>query len=102
MTAAPARGSAEVPLRNAAGDEASFSLHGAQLLSWVPQGAGEQIYLSPLSRPGAGKAVRGGTPVCFPQFADRGPLPKHGFVRNSRWELVAGPAPHADVAEARF
>ncbi|GAB3650584.1 D-hexose-6-phosphate mutarotase [Ramlibacter alkalitolerans] len=101
-TAGPARDSAEVPLHNAAGDEASFSLHGAQLLSWVPRGAGEQIYLSPLSRPAAGKSARGGTPVCFPQFADRGPLPKHGFVRTAHWELVSPPLSGTEVAEARF
>ena len=89
-------------LRNAAGDQAAFSLHGAQLLSWVPNGGREQIYLSPLSRPAAGKSARGGTPVCFPQFADRGPLPKHGFVRTARWELVSPPVTGAEVAEARF
>lgn len=99
---AAARDDADVPLRNAAGDEASFSLHGAQLLSWVPHGAGEQIYLSPLSPPRAGKSARGGTPVCFPQFSDRGPLPKHGFVRTVRWELVSHPVSGAEVAEARF
>jgi glucose-6-phosphate 1-epimerase len=91
-----------VVLRNAAGDAASFTLHGAQLLSWVPAGAAEQIYRSPLSAPAAGKALRGGVPVCFPQFSGRGPLPKHGFARTSRWELVAPPAPGAAVAEARF
>ena len=89
-------------LRNATGDAAIFSLHGAQLLSWIPFGAGEQLYLSPLSRPAAGKSARGGTPVCFPQFADRGPLPKHGFVRTARWELVSAPLQDAAVAEARF
>jgi glucose-6-phosphate 1-epimerase len=93
---------ARVALRNSAGDQAIVSLHGAQLLSWLPAGAGEQLYLSPLSRPAAGKSVRGGAPICFPQFAERGPLPKHGFVRTSRWELVAPQAPHQDVAEARF
>lgn len=96
------QGSALVPLRNAAGDEAMFSLHGAQLLSWVPAGAGEQIYLSPLTPPTPGKAARGGTPVCFPQFADRGPLTKHGFVRTARWELVSPPLSGSEVAEARF
>lgn len=97
-----ARDDTHVALRNAAGDEAAFSLHGAQLLSWVPIGQPEQIYVSPLSRPATGKALRGGTPVCFPQFADRGPLPKHGFVRTARWELVAPPVGGAEVAEARF
>jgi glucose-6-phosphate 1-epimerase len=91
-----------VVLRNAGGDQATVSLHGAQLLSWHPAGEDEQIYCSPLSRPAAGKALRGGVPVCFPQFSERGPLPKHGFARTSRWELVAPPAPQARIAEARF
>jgi glucose-6-phosphate 1-epimerase len=89
-------------LLNASGDEAVVSAHGAQLLSWRPSGAGEQIYMSPLSHPGAGVAVRGGAPICFPQFSNRGPLPKHGFARTSRWMLVSAPAPHSEVAEARF
>jgi glucose-6-phosphate 1-epimerase len=91
-----------VALRNASGDAAAFSLHGAQLLSWMSAGAGEQIYLSPTSQPGPGKAARGGVPVCFPQFSDRGPLPRHGFVRTSRWELVSAPLSGAAVAEASF
>lgn len=89
-------------LLNASGDEAVVSVHGGQLLSWRPAGAGELLYLSPLSHPGEGVAVRGGVPVCFPQFSSRGPLPKHGFARTSRWMLVTAPAPQAEVAEARF
>ena len=84
-----------IVLRNAAGDVARISPHGAQLLSWQPAGAPEQIYLSPMSRPGPGVAVRGGAPICFPQFSERGPLPKHGFARTRRWVLVAPPSPSA-------
>ena len=98
----PAARDDSVVLRTAAGDAATFSLHGAQLLSWTPAGAGEQIYLSPLSRPAPGVAVRGGTPVCWPQFSDRGPLPKHGLARTSRWQLLTPPTPHANEAEALF
>jgi glucose-6-phosphate 1-epimerase len=100
-----ARDADRVVLRTAAGDAASFSLHGAQLLSWLPAGAGEQIYLSPWSRPAPGVAVRGGTPVCWPQFSERGPLPKHGFARTNRWQLLTPPTPptpQASEAQARF
>lgn len=68
---------------------ASVSLHGGHILSWRPAGAEEQFYLSPRSEFTPGKAIRGGVPVCFPQFAERGPLPKHGFARTLAWELVS-------------
>lgn len=65
-----------------------LSLMGGQVLSWRPAGASEQFYLSPRSEFTPGKAIRGGVPVCFPQFAERGPLLKHGFARTLPWELV--------------
>jgi glucose-6-phosphate 1-epimerase len=71
------------------GAEARLSLEGGHLLSWMPAGAGEQLYLSPRSEFVPGKAIRGGVPVCFPQFAERGPLVKHGFARTMRWEVVS-------------
>jgi glucose-6-phosphate 1-epimerase len=89
-------------LRNAAGDEAALSAHGAQLLSWRPAGEQEQIYLSPTSHPAPGVAVRGGAPICFPQFSGRGPLPKHGFVRTQEWQVLAQPVAHGAVSEVRL
>ncbi|MBV8500893.1 MAG: D-hexose-6-phosphate mutarotase [Paucibacter sp.] len=65
------------------------ALHGAHVLSWIPVGGTEQLYLSPKSSFGAGQAIRGGVPVCFPQFSSRGPLPKHGFARTRPWQLVS-------------
>ena len=97
----PASG-ADVVLRNRAGDEARLATHGAQLLSWRPAGGDEQIYLSPISRAAPGVAVRGGTPVCFPQFSGRGVLPKHGFVRTQVWQLLVPPTAHGEVTECRF
>jgi glucose-6-phosphate 1-epimerase len=97
----PARGDSVI-LHTARGDTVLVSLHGAQVLSWRPAGGAEQLYRSPSSLPSAGKSVRGGVPVCFPQFSDRGPLPKHGFARISRWEAVAAPANGGEVAEAHF
>lgn len=71
------------------GAQATLSLHGGHVLSWKPAGAGEQLYLSPRSEFTPGKAIRGGVPVCFPQFSERGPLMKHGFARTALWELVS-------------
>ncbi len=71
------------------GARAIVTLHGAHVLSWIPAGAQEQLYLSPKSEFAAGQAIRGGVPVCFPQFSARGPLPKHGFARTRPWQLVS-------------
>lgn len=72
------------------GAEATVLLHGAQLVSWIPAGDQERLYLSPLAQAGEGRAVRGGIPVCFPQFGRRGPLPPHGFARTRAWQWVEG------------
>lgn len=77
-------------LRAPDGAEATVLLHGGHIVSWVPAGDQERLYLSPLAEAGPGKAVRGGMPVCFPQFARRGPLPAHGLARTRAWEWVEG------------
>jgi glucose-6-phosphate 1-epimerase len=74
------------------GDTLRVMLHGAQVLSWV-SGGQERLYLSPKSTMDGQAALRGGVPVCFPQFNQRGPqaerLPKHGFARNLPWQADA-------------
>lgn len=72
------------------GDRLQVLLHGAQLVSWVAGGR-ERLYLSPRSRFDGRSAIRGGVPVCFPQFNQRGSLPKHGFARNLAWESGTPP-----------
>jgi glucose-6-phosphate 1-epimerase len=44
------------------------------------------LYLSPIALDKLPR--RGGVPILFPQFADRGPLPKHGFARNMTWQCA--------------
>ena len=75
--------------RSPDGASAIATMHGAQLLSWVPAQGEECLYLSPLSPFEAGRPIRGGVPVIFPQFADRGPLAQHGFARVQAWSLAS-------------
>ena len=72
------------------GAQATVLLHGGQLVSWIPAGDQERLYLSPLAQAGDGKSVRGGIPVIFPQFEQHGPLPRHGLARNRAWQWVEG------------
>ncbi|GIZ50474.1 D-hexose-6-phosphate mutarotase [Noviherbaspirillum aridicola] len=70
---------------------------GAQLLSWQGADGRERLFLSSASdglRRGdapdrLAAPIRGGVPVCFPQFSGRGPMIKHGFARGMAWRLDA-------------
>ncbi len=75
-------------LQLAGGDRVVVAHHGAHVLSWVAAGC-ERLYLSPQSTLDGQAAIRGGIPVCFPQFNQRGDLPKHGFARNLAWQVNA-------------
>ena len=69
---------------------AALSLHGGQLLSFVPKGFDDLLWLSPCSQR-APAAIRGGVPVCWPYFGRQGQaddVPQHGFARNTAWTLV--------------
>jgi len=69
------------------GDSLLVAEQGAHVLSWMAAGR-ERLYLSPASAADGQTAIRGGVPVCWPQFNQRGPLPKHGFARNLPWRLL--------------
>ena len=75
-------------LRTAGGAAAVVSLHGAQVLSWTPPGGAERLYLSPQAVFDRRTPIRGGIPLCFPQFADLGSLPTHGFARTATWSVL--------------
>jgi len=73
---------------SADGASAVATLQGAHLVSWIPAGGKEQLYVSERSPFAAGRPIRGGVPVVFPQFGERGPLAHHGFARTSRWRVA--------------
>lgn len=66
--------------------QAVISLQGAQLLLWQPRDQKPVIWLSEKAQFVAGKALRGGIPICWPWFG-RTAQPAHGFARNLPWQL---------------
>ncbi|PKO88695.1 MAG: D-hexose-6-phosphate mutarotase [Betaproteobacteria bacterium HGW-Betaproteobacteria-12] len=71
------------------GARAVISQLGAQVLSWKMPDGRERLFLSDKAVFDGSVAIRGGIPVCFPQFSAMGELPKHGFVRTRPWSLAA-------------
>ncbi|KAI3468651.1 hypothetical protein Pfo_025314 [Paulownia fortunei] len=57
--------------------------HCSLLMCWIHRQA---IFKPPA-------AVRGGIPICFPQFGNRGSLEQHGFARNRMWVIDDNPPP---------
>ena len=63
------------------------SLYGGHLCSWCGIDGTERLFVSRRTRWDRSSALRGGVPIIFPQFADFGTLPKHGFARIANWTL---------------
>ncbi len=80
-------GLTKVVLRHVSGARAEIYPHGAHLTAWRAAYSDECLFLSRRSVFSKNQPIRGGIPVVFPQFGD-GPLPKHGFARQSVWKLT--------------
>jgi len=68
---------------------AAISVFGGQLLSFVPNGGQDVMWLSPTAKQPP-TPIRGGAPVCWPYFSRQGQsndVPAHGFVRTVAWQL---------------
>ena len=72
------------------GYTAEIYTHGAHVTSWKTPSGEEQLFVSNLALFTPPKAIRGGIPLCWPQFSDLGPCTtQHGFARNSEFEITA-------------
>lgn len=71
---------------------------GAQVLSWIDADGRQRLFLSERAKFDGAVAIRGGIPVCFPQFSGLGDLPKHGFVRTRLWDRVLAPGADASAS----
>ena len=76
--------------------------YGAAVTSWTTRG-NEVFWLSDQNRwEMGGKAIRGGVPICWPQFGPYGQLPQHGFARISKWDIVEHGVKDDGSAQATF
>jgi glucose-6-phosphate 1-epimerase len=74
----------------------SLSLYGGQVLSYRPRTIDDDLlFVSDSAHFRAGKAIKGGIPICWPWFgaaAGGSDLPAHGFARTSHWAVAAADA----------
>lgn len=92
----------KISLQSKDGARADIYIQGAHVSSWVPANGQEQLFLSKASHYQSGVAIRGGVPIIFPQFAQLGNLPKHGFARTAMWQVQATGHDEDGAAYARF
>ncbi|MBK7415523.1 MAG: D-hexose-6-phosphate mutarotase [Dechloromonas sp.] len=78
-------GTEALRLNGPGGSSAVISKLGGQVLSWITPDGRERLFLSESAVFDGSVAIRGGIPVCFPQFSDLGDLPKHGLLRTREW-----------------
>lgn len=69
------------------GAQAIVTLYGAHLISWKTADQRQRLFCSARSALDGSRALRGGVPVIFPQFAERGAGMRHGFARVSTWRM---------------
>ncbi|KAL3700858.1 hypothetical protein R1sor_018880 [Riccia sorocarpa] len=91
----PTTGFEKVILKEPRGSSAQVLLYGGQVTSWKNERGEELLFLSSKAIYKSPKAVRGGIPVCFPQFGggSQGSLEQHGFARNRLWRIVESSVP---------
>ena len=69
---------------------AEIYLHGATVTSWTPRGGSEVIFTSRQAVFNGSTAIRGGIPLCLPEFGvgiNGDAVPKHGWARIAPWQL---------------
>ncbi|KAJ6804062.1 putative glucose-6-phosphate 1-epimerase [Iris pallida] len=68
-------------------------LYGGHVTSWKNNNGEELLFVSSKAIFKPPKAIRGGIPICFPQFSSHGSLEQHGFARNRFWSIDTDPPP---------
>ncbi len=84
---------------------ARVTLAGGHVVAYQSKGQQPVLWVSPNSAYEAGKAIRGGVPVCWPWFGphpDGGDLPMHGLVRTMLWSVTGARVLPGGATELRL
>jgi glucose-6-phosphate 1-epimerase len=80
---------------------AVISVYAGQVLSFQPANEPHNLlFLSEAAYYQAGKAIKGGVPICWPWFGpdpERLGRPAHGFVRNRFWNVIQTEVKTGDI-----
>jgi D-hexose-6-phosphate mutarotase len=68
---------------------AEVYLHGAHVTAFQNKDGAPLLFMSRLSPFTAGKAIRGGIPICYPWFGPKEGDVSHGFARITEWKVIA-------------
>lgn len=90
----------KVILREIRGISAEIYLYGGHVTSWKNDHGEELLFVSSKAVFKPPKPIRGGIPICFPQFSNHGPLEAHGFARNRLWKVDPDPPPSNTSSKA--
>lgn len=81
---------------------AEIYLHGAHVAHFQKNGEPPLLFMSRKSKFEAGKAIRGGVPICFPWFGSRAGEPAHGLARILNWEKSGASVQPDGSVKVRF
>ncbi|KAJ7970766.1 Glucose-6-phosphate 1-epimerase [Quillaja saponaria] len=88
-----ADGLPRIILTEPTGSSAEVLLYGGQIVSWKNVRKEELLFMSRKAHWKPPKEIKGGIPVCFPQFGNLGSLEQNGFARSRLWSLDGDPSP---------
>ncbi|XP_057454011.1 putative glucose-6-phosphate 1-epimerase [Lotus japonicus] len=91
----------KIILREVRGFSCEVYLYGGQITSWKNELGEELLFVSGKANFKPPKSIRGGIPICFPQFSNMGSLEQHGFARNRLWTLDPNPPPFPTNSTSR-